>query len=406
MSRAVAHPADTGTGAASSSATSSPPRPGTPPGARASICEVCCDALPASQRAGCGGCAHRYCARCVGTYWEGLIFSGAHSRLHCMFGGCGVSATDVDVARVVPPRVFRRMLYFRARDAHASNPHARFCPTDGCWALVSTKPAPSEGDASASCGECEQKMCLRCERAVTPGEMHECVTRKPAPRQRLLFSLWAASHTKSCPQCGTRIQRSRGCSHMTCARCAAYFCWRCRGFLHADCARGRACVCDRILTGAAYSGLVAAAVIGAPVLIAGAVVGGAPWLVYRLVKRSKARAADERDPYARERDPAGPYGLAFLQEQVGLFSVDEVRAHARYAHRARVVLDSDTESDLLSEGDAALYPHGRWEEVDSLTGGQRTAVDVAVDEPSVELVCGATVPRGIGTGAAGAIRQE
>lgn len=177
---------------------------------------------------------------------------------------------------------------------------------------------------------------------------------------------------------------------MTCARCAAYFCWRCRGFLHADCARGRACVCDRLLTGAAYSGLVAAAVIGAPVIVAGAIVGGGPWLVYRLVKRSRMRAAGERDAGAREGGSEASYAIAYLHEQNLL--MHQQMAMQRVA-RGQAGIGSDEED----EATAGLFQRGRWAEEEE-DGGRLVramGVDMQEDESSVELVCGATVPRGI-----------
>lgn len=247
------------------------------------VCEVCCEEVESGSLAGCAKCAHRYCVTCVRRYWETQIFSGSHGRLACLHGGCGVSATESDICSVVSLRAYRRMLYFRARD---KNSEAKFCPFEPCWALLPGVTA-SVGDVSiTTCDECTRDVCTHCEQPWT--QDHQCTT----PKGRGVFAsrVWAVTHTKACPSCGARIQRARGCAHMTCARCAAYFCWRCRGFLHNDCNRGRTCVCDRLLTGAAYGGLAAVAVIGAPVIITGAILGGAPWLVYRMVKRKQQRA--------------------------------------------------------------------------------------------------------------------
>ena len=256
------------------------------PSADSQLCEVCCETVQPHSLRGCSDCPHRFCVRCIRIYWEGLIFSGSHARIICMFGGCGATATDEDVRSVVSDRTFRRMRFFRERDSLASNPNVRFCPKDGCWALV-TSVAPRDQRSPLICKDCRTRMCFKCE-AEVDGD-HHCTIRKIGKAHRLLFELWATCHTKTCPACNCRIQRSHGCSHMTCARCNAYFCWRCRGFLHNDCPRGRPCICDRIMAGAAYSGLVAAAIIGAPVIITGAGVGGAPYLVYRLVKRKQKR---------------------------------------------------------------------------------------------------------------------
>lgn len=35
--------------------------------------------------------------------------------------------------------------------------------------------------------------------------------------------------TKSCPGCGSRIEKNEGCMHMTCTKCRYEFCWECLG---------------------------------------------------------------------------------------------------------------------------------------------------------------------------------
>lgn len=245
-------------------------------GASGRLCEVCCEEVEdESKMAGCTQCTHRYCMMCVKRYWEKQIFSGAHDRLSCMHGGCGVQASDSDVQLVVDTRAYRRMIYFRTRD---KNPNSKFCPYEPCWAEL-----PSTTNSVVTCSECERFVCVSCEQPWSTS--HVCAT--PKNRGTFASRLWAATHTKACPSCNTRIQRARGCAHMTCARCTAYFCWRCRGFLHNDCNRGRTCVCDKIIHSVAYGGMAAVAVIGAPVILTGVILGGAPWLVYHFVKRNR-----------------------------------------------------------------------------------------------------------------------
>uniref|UniRef100_A0A8D2L5W7 RBR-type E3 ubiquitin transferase n=1 Tax=Varanus komodoensis TaxID=61221 RepID=A0A8D2L5W7_VARKO len=38
---------------------------------------------------------------------------------------------------------------------------------------------------------------------------------------------WLAKNSKSCPHCGTPIQKFDGCNKMTCTACRQYFCWLC-----------------------------------------------------------------------------------------------------------------------------------------------------------------------------------
>lgn len=261
------------------------------------LCEVCCEMQPAKGMAGCGGCAHRYCVTCLRTYWEGAIFSGNHVRLLCMYGGCGVAASDEDVRAVVQGRSYRKMLFFRSRDLWAHNPAARWCASDGCWALVADR-APQDTRSPLVCPRCSAGVCYKCEQSVELGanaSPHDCAARRARKTHGIMFEMWATVHTKACPACACRIQRNHGCSHMTCTRCAAYWCWRCKGFLNNGCPLpGRPCVCDRVMAGAAYSGLVVATVVGSPFILTAAVLGGGPYLLYRMVKTNNVRRRRRR----------------------------------------------------------------------------------------------------------------
>lgn len=42
---------------------------------------------------------------------------------------------------------------------------------------------------------------------------------------------WLEKNSKSCPCCGTPIEKLDGCNKMTCTGCMQYFCWLCMGSL-------------------------------------------------------------------------------------------------------------------------------------------------------------------------------
>lgn len=267
------------------------------------LCDVCCEHVSPSVLRGCVACSHRYCAPCVDKYWTGAIYSGNHARLLCMYGGCGVFATDGDIANVVEERTFRKMLYFRSRDRYHSCPDARWCARDMCWEYLGRHTAGAMADTVVACARCSSRTCVKCERLVAANESnsrsgrHVCASRKKNKAHSALFSLWATVHTKACPACAARIQRNHGCSHMTCTRCSSYFCWRCKGFLNNGCPLpGRACICDRVMTAAAYSGLAVAGVIGSPVIVTAVLIGGAPYIMYRVLKARRERQRTRRSP--------------------------------------------------------------------------------------------------------------
>lgn len=57
--------------------------------------------------------------------------------------------------------------------------------------------------------------------------------RRKEERQRLILKQekqteeWIQSHTKACPKCHSRIEKNKGCNHMTCLNCKHEFCWYC-----------------------------------------------------------------------------------------------------------------------------------------------------------------------------------
>lgn len=227
-----------------------------------------------------------------------------------MYGGCGVEATNADIMAVVPPRVYRKMIYFRSRDEMAGEPGAKWCATDGCWQFLGV--FGDKGGGVVQCATCSGKTCVRCERSTT-GSRHVCVERKRNRRHGMLFGVWAAVHTKSCPMCSARIERNHGCSHMTCTRCGSYFCWRCRGFLNNGCPLpGRACVCDRVMTVMAYSGLAVVGVVGSPLIVGGVVVGGVPYVMWKVWKGRKGRGG------------GGEWERTVVREGGGRMQIDEI----------------------------------------------------------------------------------
>lgn len=261
------------------------------------VCEICCEIVPKSELRGCAPCTHRYCRACVAIFWHTAIFSGRHNHVPCACGGCTATATDDDIVEVVSQRTYARMLYFRSRDANINNPHVRWCPVEGCWQIITERPAPNT--TFVDCPDCSARVCYKCGMGLV--QNHACPPLRPTSQtaatiDSCTFHLWAFTHTKTCPTCHARIQRNKGCSHMTCSRCSAYFCWRCRGYLKCGTKlQGRPCVCDALLGTVVYSGMLVVGLVTAPFIIAGAVVGAAPFAIYRFAKKRRSRTLEPRN---------------------------------------------------------------------------------------------------------------
>lgn len=302
-----------------------------------STCEICCERVPLSSLRGCGECCPastdlpgRYCRTCLATHWHSLIFSGAHSRVVCI---CGGSVSDADIADVCSERTCARMLYFRSRDQHKDKPHVLWCPRDGCWALISAPPAANA--THVDCPQCHARICYKCEVEDEPG--HVCPPRRQTAATALnsaVCGAWALVHTKSCPTCHAPIAKGGGCAHVSCSRCSAYFCWRCKGYLHSGAPlRGRACVCDKVMTVAVQAGLLTLCIVGSPIWITAAVVGAGPYAVYRLDRRRKARS---------QHNAPNPAEARAIQRRPGRLDLEQViRDHDRLSSDDFVVRESN-----------------------------------------------------------------
>lgn len=82
------------------------------------------------------------------------------------------------------------------------------CPVDSCKGYLNDK---------HFCSLCENKICMKCMEIKEEG--HECDPDKVETVKLI------KAESKPCPSCGTRIQKTHGCSQMWCIECKVFFNW-------------------------------------------------------------------------------------------------------------------------------------------------------------------------------------
>jgi len=79
--------------------------------------------------------------------------------------------------------------------------------------------------AEMECPECQSEFCYYHSNAHVGQSCDDY--RKKMLRDEQLAEQGALRHTKACPECGIRTEKTGGCNHMTCHRCGADWCWVC-----------------------------------------------------------------------------------------------------------------------------------------------------------------------------------
>lgn len=198
------------------------------PSGLSSVCEICFGKHPSSQVRVCKKCRLRVCTGCNAEWLRNRITGGYATTLSCV--QCNEKFTDAEVLQLCPD-LYKKYLYFRSKQEHRTNPLAEWCPNDGCYRLLlDVRQQISPGQKEVSCPDCGIKLCTECFSIAHDGGT--CVV----PHDGLFASshaaCWKKTHTKKCPTCHVRIQKSGGCSKVRCTSCQTRFCWICCGLVH------------------------------------------------------------------------------------------------------------------------------------------------------------------------------
>ncbi|OMJ92399.1 hypothetical protein SteCoe_4846 [Stentor coeruleus] len=170
-------------------------------------------------------CAHEICTKCYKTYLEESINAGRE----CLKRKC--PAKDCPI--VIPKELFQQLLSSELYEKYQIlminsfvdlNPYAKWCPEPGCNLAAVYKKNYCR-DIKCICGHV---WCFNCQNDAHKPltcELLKMWNEKIALEDKTSF---IDIDAKACPKCGTPIQKSLGCLHMTCI-CQYEFCWMCLG---------------------------------------------------------------------------------------------------------------------------------------------------------------------------------
>ena len=136
-------------------------------------------------------------------------------------GKVGQRWPDAYIQLTISPHLFGLYLTTLLSIWSTSSPDARHCNTPNCKGLTFIFPC----DNFWICGICDTQWCTVCHKAhndsVSCEELH--IKEKD---DNMMDSLFEEGVFAKCPSCGSGVQKSEGCNHMTCS-CRAHFCYCC-----------------------------------------------------------------------------------------------------------------------------------------------------------------------------------
>ncbi|KAK7926315.1 hypothetical protein WMY93_008625 [Mugilogobius chulae] len=158
-------------------------------------------------------CQHVYCNACMSEYFQIQIKDGNVQCLNCPEPKCSSVATPLQVKHLVGEELFARYDRLLLQSTLDLMADVVYCPE--CQELRDLR-----DEYLAASADGKKFMELRFGKKVIQRAVEESFSRE-----------WLSENCKSCPRCGTNIQKVDGCNKMTCTSCKQYFCWLCMGVL-------------------------------------------------------------------------------------------------------------------------------------------------------------------------------
>ncbi|KAF6808338.1 RWD domain-containing protein, partial [Colletotrichum musicola] len=256
-------------------------------------CGVCLDPKKGSVCHKLLDCGHIFCIQCLQEFYNNAITEGDLATVRCLAPNCakeragktkkrkaktGVSPSELLQIGLTQEMV-TRFVTLKYKNELESDKNTIYCPRSWCngaarskkhkkpegleivessddddddedededtdadandeagGAATTTKKKKKTfdvGDLLAICEDCGFAFCSRCYQSWH-GEFYRCTPKRDkgeisAEEQASID--YINLHTTPCPTCGVPAQKTHGCNHMICFRCASHFCYLCSAWL-------------------------------------------------------------------------------------------------------------------------------------------------------------------------------
>ncbi|KAI5845346.1 hypothetical protein BZA05DRAFT_447937 [Tricharina praecox] len=190
-------------------------------------CPICFDTAESPIQF--SSCGHTYCLSCLRDYARSTLDTRKFP-IACIGATCERTLDLAVLATILTPAEYETILSTAFTDHIRSHPtEYSYCPTPNCPTVYRTTTSTSS-DTVLTCASCLLDICTSC--AVEAHTGLTCSAYKLSIHSDtdadVAFEQWKRrNRVHACPACGTDIQKSDGCDHITCAVCKAHICWKC-----------------------------------------------------------------------------------------------------------------------------------------------------------------------------------
>ncbi|KAF4824378.1 E3 ubiquitin-protein ligase itt1 [Colletotrichum siamense] len=248
-------------------------------------CGVCLDPKKGSVCHKMLDCGHIFCTQCLQEFYDNAITEGDLATVRCLAPNCAKERAEMQGASgrakkrkvktaISPSELLQmglsqdtvtRYVTLKYKNELESDKNTIYCPRSWCNGAArskkhrkpdgledvesseeetdeegqgadgkqKTKKTFDVGDLLAICEDCGFAFCSRCFQSWH-GEFFRCTPKRD--KEEMTAEEQASIdyinlHTTPCPTCGVPAQKTHGCNHMICFRCASHFCYLCSAWL-------------------------------------------------------------------------------------------------------------------------------------------------------------------------------
>ncbi|KAF4876005.1 E3 ubiquitin-protein ligase itt1 [Colletotrichum siamense] len=248
-------------------------------------CGVCLDPKKGSVCHKMLDCGHIFCTQCLQEFYDNAITEGDLATVRCLAPNCAKERAETQSASgrtkkrkvktaISPSELLQmglsqdtvtRYVTLKYKNELESDKNTIYCPRSWCNGAArskkhrkpdgledvessdeetdeegqgtdgkqKTKKTFDVGDLLAICEDCGFAFCSRCFQSWH-GEFFRCTPKRD--KEEMTAEEQASIdyinlHTTPCPTCGVPAQKTHGCNHMICFRCASHFCYLCSAWL-------------------------------------------------------------------------------------------------------------------------------------------------------------------------------